>query len=224
MGTLGPGQHIWFQYIIVPEHERWYEKGRLSVQEFAGRTKKKAGILGDLRTDLADIFSKLFSAFLGPIEFEPAAEQKKEESPLEFRLTPVEKDVLKALESNVGKNMFKVKMRFVYLARRENYDLASVSAFIGGIKQFADLNLNSFKPHDPSKTKADFILVNERLRFRQRRIFKRFKTRDMDGMKFYLSTEELATVYHLPDMSVVAPSVIKIEAKQGGAPANLPVA
>jgi hypothetical protein len=45
----------------------------------------------------------------------------------------------------------------------------------------------------------------------------------MDGFKMTLSSEELATVFHLPDMSVVAPSITRVEAKRGGAPANLPV-
>ena len=223
MGKLGPGQQIWLQYVIVPEGEvAWYKKNKVFVEEFAGRVKKGEGFFSDLWSDVGDIFSGVLPAIFGPVEF-GGREQEKEEAPLEFRLTPVEKDILKALENNVGRNQFKTKMRFVYLGRRENFDKSFVSSFVGGIKQFNDMNLNSFKPNDQSKTYAEFVIREPRLRYRQRKIFRRFKDRNTDGKKFYLSTEELATVYHLPDMSVVAPSVTRVEAKRGGAPANLPV-
>ncbi len=224
MGTLGPGQQIWFQIIIVPEKEvDWHKKNRKYVDEFAGRIKKRKGFTADLGSDLGDIFSSILPALFGPVEFGAKAEEK-EEAPLEFRLTPVEKEVLKALESNVGKNMYRTKMRFIYLGKKEVFSKAFVSSFVGGIKQFNDLNLNSFKPHTNSKTESKFVFKKPRKRFRQRKIFRRYKERDMDGKKIFLSTEELATVYHLPDMSVVAPSITRVEAKRGGAPANLPVA
>ena len=46
---------------------------------------------------------------------------------------------------------------------------------------------------------------------------------DGEGGKLVMSTEELATVFHLPDMNVLAPSLTRVESKHGGAPSNLPV-
>lgn len=222
IGKLGPKQKIWFQYVIIPEKETWQSTGLELVQEIAGRVKKPRNVFDEILADLRDVFGNIFKAMSGPVEF-ATKEDKAEEAPLEFRLTPGEKEVLKAVESNIGKNVFKVKMRFIYFGKRENFDRAVVSSFIGGLKQFSDLNLNSFKPNDISKTYANYILADERLRYRQRKIFRRYKDRDPDGVKFILSTEELATIFHLPDMSVVAPGIIHVEAKKGGAPANLPV-
>lgn len=37
------------------------------------------------------------------------------------------------------------------------------------------------------------------------------------------STEELASLFHMPDMSVAAPSIRFVDARHGGAPANLPI-
>lgn len=222
IGKLGPKQKIWFQCVIVPEKETWQNTGLELVQELAGRVQKPRNVFDEITVDLKDVFGNIFKAMSGPVEF-PTKEDKKEEAPLEFRLTPGEKEVLKAVENNIGKNVFKVKMRFVYLGKREDFDRSVVSSFVGGIKQFNDLNLNSFKPYDDSKTYANYILADERLRYRQRKIIRRYKDRDLDGVKFILSTEELATIFHLPDMSVVAPSVVYVEAKKGGAPANLPV-
>ncbi len=221
MSKLEPGQKIWLQYVVIPLHEKWNKEEHKIIDELAQRTKKPEGIFKNLWKDLADIFGNILGGLFSPPEF--AKKEEKEEAPLEFRLTPVEKEILKAVENNIGKNMFKVKMRFIYLGKRENFDKTNVSAFVGGIKQFNDINLNSFKPNDKSKTYASFLWVDARTRFRQRKIFKRYRDRDPTGAMIVLSTEELATVYHMPDMSVVAPGVTFVEAKRGGAPANLPV-
>ncbi len=221
MGKIGAGQKIWFQYIIIPVKEDWYYTGYEIVKKLTGRAKQEKGILEKLLVDIGDVFSNFFRAFWG--EFKFSEEKKEEMQPLEFRLTPGEKDILKAVEENIGKNVFNVKMRFVYLGRRENFNKSTISAFMGGIKQFADQNLNSFKPHDPSKTYASFLFAKPRLQYRQRKIFRLYKDRDPEGAMFILSTTELATLYHMPDMSVLAPSIVRVDARKGGAPANLPV-
>jgi hypothetical protein len=46
---------------------------------------------------------------------------------------------------------------------------------------------------------------------------------DGEGGFLVMSTEELATVFHFPDMNVLAPSLTRVEAKRGGAPSNLPI-
>ncbi len=221
MGKLGPGQKIWFQYVVIPLKENWNVEEHKLIDEITGRAGNKKRFFEQLLKDLSDIFGNIFKALFGPVEF--AKEESKEEAPLEFRLTPVEKEVLKAVEGNLGKNMFQVKMRFIYLGRRENFDKTIVSSFMGGLKQFNDMNLNNFRPNDKSKTYALHFMVKERTRFRQRKIFKRYRDRDPSGVTFVLSTEELATVYHMPDMSVVSPSLSFVEAKRGSAPPNLPV-
>lgn len=215
-GSLAPGQNIWFQTIIEPLREVWREDEMKLVQELAGRTKKSRGAW----QDLVDVITHLISGLLGPIEF---TKEIKEETPLEFRLTPVEKDVLKAVEENLGKNAFKVKMRFVYLGRREGFSMANVSNFFGALKQFNDLNLNNIKPGNRSKTYAHFLSVPKRLYIRKRRLYDRYKRRNFDGIKFVLTTTELATVYHFPDMGVKTPSVNRVESKRGSAPSNLPI-
>lgn len=229
MGKLGPGQHLWLQLIMTPVKEDWGPKtGQLSVEEYIGHAKEEsAGILSRIWHDLAEIFGNLGSGLLGKeLEWSTLEKAAKEEQPLEFRLTPGQKDVLKALESNIGKPMFKIKMRHIYLGRREGFSKqVGVSAFIGGIKQFNDLSLNSMIPDDDHKTYASYLFVDSRLRYRQRRLLRRYLSRDTDPQnnRFLLSTEELATLYHLPDMTVTAPALTKVATRRGSAPANLPV-
>jgi hypothetical protein len=223
MGKLPPGQTMWLQMIIAPSKDNWFkDTGKGTVDLFLGKTKKvKTGLLADIM----DIFRNLLKAFLSTPEFEKSKKDDKQEQPLEFRLSPGEKDVLKALESNLGKQMFTVKMRMVYFGLREGFTKTFVSMFMGAIKQFSDNNLNGFKPESFSKTQADFLFVTERLRFMQRRMYTRYVSRDRtpSEKQFLLSVEELATVFHPPDLAVMAPALTRVSAKRGTAPANLPI-
>lgn len=227
LGKVAPGQRMWFQLIIAPEGEKWYAKGKATIDEFLGKEKKAdAGIFGMIWHDLMDVVGNIWRAPFAIPEFSAFGKvEKKDEQPLEFRLSPGQKDVLKALEKNIGKQMFKVKMRFLYLGRREGFDRSNISNFMGALKQFNDMNLNGFKLNDASKTYANYIFVNERLRYRQRRIFQRYIFRDPTPaeQRFMLSTEELATLFHMPDMSVIAPTLARVSTKRSGAPANLPL-
>ncbi|MFA5777505.1 MAG: hypothetical protein WC906_03640, partial [Parcubacteria group bacterium] len=224
LSQLGPNQKVWWQLLITPEPEGWeHEEGLRMINELTKRANKSGGILERLWTDTTDIFGNLIKALSGPVEFK-AAEEKKDEAPLEFRLTPGEKEKLKALEENMTKNIFLTKMRFVYLGKRENYDKPGVvGGFWGSMKQFSDQYSNGIKIQDETKTYAWYFMIKSRLRYRQRKLIKRYIDRDPTGNNCYLSTSELATIFHMPDMSVMTPSLRRVEAKLGGAPANLPV-
>lgn len=222
IGKLGPGQHIWLQYVVEANPEKWKneeKKVKELIDKLAGKEVKAPP--KNVFQHFLDVLGAVPKAFFGPIEFEKA--EKKEQAPLEFRLTPGEKDVLKAVEENVGKNVFRTKMRLLIVCRKEVFDKSFVSAFFGAIKQFNDLNLNNLKPQDASKTYANYIFKKSRLAYRQRKIYRRYKDRDMDGKTIIFSTKELASLFHFPNMEVKSPSVSRIDTKRGSAPVNLPI-
>lgn len=228
MGRLAPGQNMWFQMIISPEEDAWYKKGQATVDEFLGKEKKAStSMFGMVWHDLMDVLSNIIPGMISGTAFSPLEKKAdaKQDQPLEFRLSPGQKDVLKALERNLGKQMYKTKMRMLYVGKRDGFDKSFVSMFMGSLKQFNDMSLNGFAPEGDSKTYAQYLFVNERLRYRQRRIFRRYISRDPDptGKMFELSIEELATLFHMPDFSVMAPALTRVAAKRGSAPANLPI-
>jgi len=206
MGKIGPGQQMWLQWVIYPESPKWGATvGKALTDKLKGKEKKSENILERIGQDLWDVLSNLFAATHKEVEF--PAEKKKDEQPLDTRLSPGERDVLKAVEDNLGKWQFGVKGRYIYLGRRENFDKAlGVSGFWGSLKQFSDDNMNGFKPDNDSKTFANWINQKNRLRYRQRKLLRRYRTRNKDGVMMFMSTEELATVFHMPDMNVMAPS------------------
>jgi len=218
MGSLPPGQNMCLQFIVTPLEENWRDAEMKIVDELS--KKEKAEPKGPFE-HLKEVFTHLPGGFVAPIEYPQKA--KKEDQPLEFKLTPGEKEILKAVEENLSKNMFRTKMRVIYLGKKEGFNMSFVNGFFGALRQFNSLNLNGFKPNNISKTFAYYVSVDKRANYRKRKIYRRYRDRDLDGVKFVLSTSELATVYHFPDMGVKSPSVSRVGAKTGTAPYNLPI-
>jgi len=221
MGALGPGQHVWLQYVLVPIPEtESIAAGKALADKLKGRAVAVSG--GRLLHDISDVLSNLISGLFAPPEFKALAE-KKEEQPLDTRLSPVERDTLKAVEENLSKNFFKTKMRMIVLGKKEVFDKTIISAFVGAIKQFNDINMNSVKPEDISKTYGQIFFADRISSFRKRKIYDRYRKRNMDGALMLFSTKELATMFHFPDMSVKSHALTQTTSKLGVAPANLPI-
>jgi hypothetical protein len=218
LNALEEGQHLWFQLVIQPLPEPDNKKYQATIKKLKGEeVENSLGVIGDIMDVIKNIFNGMFSV----VDFKGT--DKKDLQPLEFRLSPVEKDRLKFAEEKIGQNLFLTKMRLLYLGKRENFDKSNISAVMGVIKQFNDVNMNQLKPDDISKTYAKIFFTQPRLAKRQRKIYARYKKRNMDDSKIVLSTKELATLFHFPDMHVKSPSLARVESKLGSAPINLPI-
>lgn len=226
ISTLGSNQHIWVQYVIQADRPNWYgDWGTPTVDKFLGREKPKPTTFSQkFSHDMGDIFKNVVPALVGKGELTSLSEPKKvDEQPLEFRLTPGEKQALKALEENIAKSMFTVKCRLVVVGKKENFAGTNVNGATSMFKEFSDNYTNQLIPVDRTKTYADYVNVDARKSFRMRQILDRYRDRDDTGVVFHFSTAELATVFHLPDISISAPSVKFTPNRQSNAPVNLPI-
>lgn len=223
LGTVAPGQFMWLQYIIRPDRPSWYkENAQATIDSFLGRSKKSKGLFERISKDIMDVIGAVFVGWNQPVEFSPM-DKAKEEQPLEFRLSPGEKNTLAQLEENVTKPMFEVKCRMVLVGRKENFDKSQISSTVGMMKQFDDQTCNGFKTEkDWSKTEAKYIFSKSIVAQRSRRLIGRYRDRDPSGKTFHMSITELATIFHPPDQSVVSPSVSFVDSRRGTAPPNLP--
>lgn len=221
---LPPGQQIWIQIVVTPEPtQNWQAAVKKVADKLAGKEVEVEPLfIFRFFTEAWDVFSNAFS-YIFTSEFEAAAEAKKDQQPLQFRLTPGEQETLKAVEESVTKNGYRTKLRFIYIGRREGFDRGFLSGVSGALHQFNDSMLNSLGQDNRTKTFANYIWVEPRMKYAQRKIFNRYLDRDFDGPTFVMNSEELATVYHMPDMSVLSPAIARVEAKKSGAPLNLPV-
>lgn len=224
IAALPPGQQIWIQIIVTPEPDKdWQGAAAKLAAKLAGRAiKKEPFIIFRFFTEVWEIIRNSFSYIFKP-EIEFASEEKKEEQPLMFRMTPGEQEVLRAVEESITKKGYRTKLRFIYIGRREGFDRGFISGINGAMQQFNDMMLNSLVHDNETKTFANYIWIEPRMRYAQRKIFTRYLDRDMDGPTFVLNSEELATIFHMPDISVVSPAIARVTAKKGGAPINLPL-
>ncbi|OGI26479.1 MAG: hypothetical protein A3J76_00835 [Candidatus Moranbacteria bacterium RBG_13_45_13] len=223
ISTLPPGHEIWLQILIRPIKEKeWEPAVKKVVAKLAGREIKKESLaIASFFSEAIDILASSVQYIFGLVP--EKKEEKKEEQPLQFRLTPVEKDVLQAVEESLNKKAFKTKLRLLYIAPRETFQKVFYQAGDGFTHQFNDPNLNTLAKDNETKTYANYWFRKYRMTWAQRKIFRRYITRDNDGPNMFLNTEELATIWHLPDMSAMSPAIARIEAKKSGAPLNLPV-
>ncbi len=94
---------------------------------------------------------------------------------------------------------------------------------MAAFKQFNSHTLNGFKNNKFVVNNLDYFFTKSRGIYRTRRFWKRFRERWFAERGFVLNTEELATIYHFPDISVIAPLTPRVESKRAEAPSNLPV-
>ena len=218
MNRIGDGEQIWYQYVLRPVSDKWKKDGDKLVDKLIKRKGKP--------------YNPLFlqGVHTATSVIEPAgADQnvtKRYDLPSEMLyLSPGEQEAVKAIQENISKGGFQVKVRTMYLGRKDVFNKKKIGfPMMGTFKGFNSNNLNAFKPHHKYWT---FITYWKKLRIppRQSNLVRRYQVRDIDAgaQPFIMSVEELATVYHFPYISVKSPAVITAEAGKGVPPGDLPV-
>ncbi len=230
MSTFSKDEHLWLQFVFTPQPELdWENLGKAKIEEITGQIDTVSfSAIGDVFNNIIkDVFGNIFSVITkGETAFNDLAEELEEEE-RDFninQLTPGQQEMLRAIEENISKESFVVTGRMVYVGDRSVFNKArGVAGGFGTLKQFADLTLNSLVPDNRTKTFALYHFTESRMAYRQRKIIQDYRNRAFAGTTFSMSIEELATIYHFPDMSVTTPAIQKIQAKKGDAPFNLPI-
>lgn len=229
MGRMGKGEHVWMQFVVTPQKPGWGEKGKKVLKEmkgesyippetFSDRMFKPINFIGDMA---AAVTSEIFGG-------EGATVDKKEDDQWKmFKITPGERLVFENINRKLSKHAFRVKFRMIYFGEKEGFHKGrGVAAVIGAVQQFNIVDSNGFKPGPRTKTGADYFRVKKRIATRQNRIMRSYINRnnvdgdDVDNM--LLCSEELASLWHFPVMSVKAPGVEIISAKRAVPPSRLP--
>jgi len=113
-----------------------------------------------------------------------------------------------AAMDKVIRPLFNVNIRIVYVPKSKSKQKAQIKLreIVGSFKQFNYPHLNGFEIDE-------FVEGN--------RIINSYKNRIInDG--FVLSNEELATIYHLPNMTVKTPTIYWVKSKKLEPPSDLP--
>jgi hypothetical protein len=235
---LQPGEQFWFQIGAIPIQNKdipFIDRGREMANKLAKRPETKKP--KPMWQEAAEVL----------VTGKPAEEPKEEAGLIapELRLTPGEKEILKAIETKMEKYCFNCWIRILYVYKKDephfigNYKIGR--SFLG---HTWTSHLNGLRFSTEGRTKIHYWLRARRLYLRKRRHLRYYVERlplsfpwnfegrlvfppfyPRSGLKrtvYVLSSEELATIFHFP-AKVVPPTVPKVEAKKAGPPAGLPM-
>ena len=148
--------------------------------------------------------------------------------PPEMKLTPRERDVVKAIEEKISKPAYETNIRVLYFGRPDIFKAGRRSLAENYFNSFATRDMNGFNKWSKTKTRIYHCMVGRRLYMRQRNIFWRYMMREIPlyprkGGTFILNNEELATIFHPPvTVRAVGTFLPRINARTGEAPVELP--
>ena len=214
MGSLGKGEYLWVQLIIRVHKGEKYNKLNKEGKPFTWKDEAKE-IVEKIREETRDVYKDSVTG---------------EERPGFPNPTKGQLEKVAAIERNIAKLAFDVGARGVYLAAEGKFDPITISGLTGFFKQFSSEGWNGFKP-DGWMTEFDdypWEIGVEKLKteykqglidaYRRRQFF--YDPYKKDGM--VMSTEELATIFHIPSRAVESPALERIQSATSEAPANLP--
>lgn len=223
--SLKQGENLLYQIIVIPTGFDWMEDGKGEIDKILGK-KSSPTFLNKVIDSIIELISNLSEmvySIWGDVE-ENKKEEVKKLSMME--LTPKQKKKIEFIELKSSKLAFLCKIRVVYLAKKEVMNSSKVvNGFVGYIKQFSALDLNSFKPDlNKTATRTAYFNKTKRLITKKNNIMNNYIDRnDWAGCTpFLLNIEELATIWHFPvEATSNAPLVQKTATKKYKPPSNL---
>jgi len=236
VNRMHEGEQMWLQILIQPADEAIKsDKLKEAVNKMVGRpgpALKKSALVEEISAWLAHGRAAGLELITGqPYEVAlPKEEEKPAKLPMTINqlLTPGEQDDLTAAETKASKRWFVSRIQYGYYGRKDVFfKPRGISAVMGALSQIA--GTTGFKPWGKEFTvKAYYVLTSWRKRFKKQKLLRMLKERAMypwfpKAMQYILNSEELATLWHFPTISVVSPAITQVESKRGGAPSDLPI-
>lgn len=225
LSRIGPGEEMWVQFLITPADNDWGDKAQSIINKLVGA---RAGSKKDIFSRITGLVTYAIDAVLTAPSATGTKSSKDEPLTQMLHLTPGRKDEVAAIEHKINKIGYHTRIRFVYLAEKSKFVKSKAQHGIyGSFKQFNDLGLNSIKPDGRFFTGGIVFMKKQRLIWRKNRMLIRCRNRAQfmspGSYGFVLNTEELASLWHFPLMTVKAPLLKKTEAKRAEPPISLPV-
>lgn len=205
LSKLEKGEEIWLQIIVKPVSDQWQSKGIGHVKSVkSGATSREGIIVGIFGAFLRFLGGVLNAILTGATPASSKAETPKEEA----KLPGTVEEGLKGVETKSTKLGFETKIRLLALATDENVARSKLASTVAAFKQFNLLNLNGFQASS----------ITNSLSF-----YDQYRYRAFLEPGYILNIEELASIFHLPNVSVQTPSIVWAGSKKGEPPANLPI-
>jgi hypothetical protein len=229
MAAIGKGEYLWLQYVIRAHRGERY--GSTSMGNVSSRLNKK-GNPYTWRDAGYELIENIRKETRGAYTDEEGNEKFAFPNP-----TKGESEKMAAIDRNISKLAFDVGIRSIYLSRKANFNGITIGNMIGLFKPFTSEGWNGLNSTKWMKTFDDYpweINVEKRKAHTRHEMVEAYRRRQYFYNPFYehglpanktpiMSTEELATVFHIPSASIETPGLERSTSAVAGAPANLPV-
>jgi len=219
-GSIGPGEHLWLQIIMrARKKDEWYgfylSGDHYKDQAAAGIKKITEGAIKRAQGLTTD-----------------EAEQKKVGSRGAMLLTGGEKEQVEAIERMLTKNLFECGLRGLYVARKDKFRGINIPHLVQLFTPYLYPEFGRLGPGPVSRGLAIFDYPWQdwngiRASKIKKNLFFFYKHRayhyvPYDQVPVFLTTEELATIWHFPSSVVKSPSLERVGARVSEGPSNLP--
>lgn len=212
LAGIQPHQQLWVQFLIKAHRKENFKLGQLQKHD----TWEK-----DVYAEIDKLMMRDSKTKAGDADIEGMP-----------RITTGERDTIEAMERNVGKTAFKFASRVVYISSKNERDydgglFARIARMVSqteikgrnglGIRWRTDFNYK--KISDPFGTKVPAWKKGELKEYRKRVLYPKPGAMAWKVM----TTEEMATIFHLPGSVAITPTLNRVTSTRHDAPSNLPV-
>lgn len=218
-GSIGKDEYFWMQIIMrARKKDEWYGFYK-SRDQFAEPAKEEIKKITEGAIKRAQALT------------DDEAEKKKVGTRGAMLLTGGEKLRVEAIERSLTKLIFECGFRVVYFAKRGKYNGINAGAIIRFFDAFRYPDYNALGV-TRGTSYFDYPWQdwgNIRKSIEKNNLFNNYKNRayfyvPLDQAPVFMTTEELATLWHLPSSVVKTPSLDRVASRRSEAPPNLPVA
>ncbi len=211
LGSMGPGEQAWFQILVQSAKKRY---------------RKEDGSRGDWKDEGKEYIKKITT------EEKPNKEGLM--VPAFFKLTKVATENIAAIERNLAKIGFDCCVRTMYIAEKGKFRAGNIAPLLSAFMQFnSNEGLNGFKKKNVTDLDYpynvwDGKLGNPIIYKKKKKMFEAYRMRSgfyppYQRKPFVLTTEELATIFHIPTGITQTPTLSRIDSKKAEPPVNLPL-
>lgn len=192
---LPEGMRAGFQMLIQPTNGEWRHKTTSAAKAIAeGKAAKQHWAVAAL--------GAVVNGFRG-------GNEEKEKAEAAARLTPIQEETMKQVREKGSKVGFSTQIRVIAASTRSDVESrVALDTIATAFSQYTSPELNHFKRIRVSDTRqflADYIL-------------RRYRSKPSS----ILNTEELASLYHMPNQFVDTPRIEWLAARTLPPPSNLP--
>ena len=217
MSSMGPGEHLWLQFVIrAHKKDEWYGF-YLSKDPYEEGAKNK---LKEITKGAIERAQELT---------EDKDEKKKVGTRGSTLLSPGEREQVEAIERSKSKSLFDVGIRGLYIAE-DKFNGVNIANLLTILNPLRYPGYASFSPtrgqsiftyawQDWGGIRETKVKKNLFFQYKHRAYF----AAPYDQTPSYMTTEELATLWHFPNSMVKTPGLSRVPSRRSEAPPNLPV-